>query len=188
MADVRCISIKFKYPQLFQNKTKMAIPMKSIEVDINLGDQFHEFSYFYFEDNILKIADSCSEVPDGEGVEFCKLGDAIHHIQHRGCCGRSQHIIQSDYHRLCLEVLRWAVKNRGELFPLVYRGYRSSRPDSEYKILFGSRDKEVAAFYGPTIKEYRNIRGILAKSSIAKSVKTNSWHETDDEIIFFPDL
>lgn len=148
----------------------------------------HEFSYFYFEGGTLKAVDKCSQLPDDEDLEFCKLSDAVGYVQKLGCCGMKQHSIRSEYHRLCIEVLRWAVKNTGQVFPVVFRGVRSNRAESEHMILFGTRDKAVAAFYGSTLKEYRNVRGILVRTSHVKSVKTDDWSESDDEIIFFPDL
>lgn len=151
---------------------------------------FNEFSYFYFDKGAdtkgsLKIVDKCSQVPD-EIEDFCKLDDAIALVQKLGCCGICQHQIKDEYHQLCLTVLAKAVDNIGETFPLVLRGVRSKRPDSDYKILFGTRDQQVAAFYGETIKEYHNVRGVRVKCSRAKSVKTDDWDEQDDEIIFFP--
>jgi hypothetical protein len=152
-------------------------------------ERFQEFSYFYLESgDTLKMVDACSHLPSDENLEFCKLGEAINYVQKLGCWGKSQHAVENEYHRLCLKVLRWAVKNQGQLYPIVYRGVRTDRPDSQHKILFGTRDKEVAAFYGSKIKEYFNVRGILVNSSHVKSVKNDSWNESDEEIIFFPDL
>lgn len=131
------------------------------------------------------MADKCSELPEDEDLEFCKLGDALAFVQKLGCIGASQHVITNEYHRLCLAVLRWAVDNVGETFPEVLRGVRSERSDSEHLILFGTRDRQVAEFYGSTIKTYRNVRGIKTYSC-AKSVKNNAWSELDEEIIFFP--
>ncbi|MBW4677681.1 MAG: hypothetical protein KME52_27880 [Desmonostoc geniculatum HA4340-LM1] len=142
-------------------------------------------NYFYKEGSCLHIVQGCSAVPENV-EEFCKLEDAIGHVQWLGCARQSQHVIRNEYHALVLEVLAWSIENQGELFPEIYRGVRSLRPDTEYKILFGTRDIEVAKFYGDTIKTYANIRGIKVRISTAKSVKTDSWDETDDEIIFFP--
>lgn len=145
-----------------------------------------EFNYFYFEGDTLKIVGRCSELPEDENLEFCKLDNAISYVQKLGCAGISQHSIRGEYHHLCLTVLRWAVDNLGETFPTILRGVRSERPDSDYKILFGTRDPEVAKFYGNKIKTYTNVRGLQAKAFTTKSVKSGDWGETDDEIIFFP--
>lgn len=145
----------------------------------------NEFTYFYFKDGKLERVGSLYQVPEEEGVAFCKLADAIGYVQKLGCCGMSQHKIRNEYHHLCLEVLRWYVDNFGETFPLIFRGVRNERPDSEHLILFGTRDIEVAKFYGSTIKKYTNIKG-LRTASYVKSVKTEDWSEADDEIIFFP--
>ena len=138
--------------------------------------------YFYFKNNQLKTVNACSEVPEDE--DFAKIDDAVSYVQHLGCAGFSQHKIKSEYHRLCLEVLKWAVENIGETFPEILRGSRSDRPDKDYLILFGTTDRSVAEFYGK-VRVYRNIKG-LKTASTAKSVKTGDWTYADEEIIFFP--
>lgn len=139
--------------------------------------------YFYFENGKLQVVNACSEVPE-DVDDFAKVDDAVSYVQQIGCMGFSQHKIKSEYHKLCLAVLRWAVDNLGEVFPEVLRGVRSDRPDSDYLIMFGTTDKEVAKSYG-NIKVYENIKGLRTVSTM-KSVKTGDWSATDEEIIFFP--
>lgn len=151
-----------------------------------MSSQFHEFSYFYIENDHLMMVDSCSEVPE-KIEDFCKLHEAFAYVQKIGCCGWSQHRIRNNFHHLSLTVLRWAVQNLGEAYPKVYRGTRSERPDSEHLILFGTRNLAVAKFYGNNVKVYENVRGIISLSQ-AKSVLTDDYTESDEEIIFFPDI
>jgi hypothetical protein len=144
---------------------------------------------FYLDDDeVLKVAQAVSEVPE-DVEDWTSVGDAVSYVQHLGCAGFSQHKIKSDYHKLCLAVLRWAVENIGEAFPTVLRGVRSQRSDKDSLILFGTTDREVAKFYAKDgkIKVYRNIKGLKTMSTV-KSVKTDDWADQgDEEIIFFPE-
>jgi hypothetical protein len=138
---------------------------------------------FYFNCDRLNQCSTLSEVPE-EVEDWCSVAEAISYVQSLGCQGRSQHKIQSEYHKLVLAVLRWAVENEGEMFPEVLRGVRSDRPDENSLILFGTRDAEVAQFYARNnIKTYKNIKGLLTYST-KESVK--GGFEMDEEIIFFP--
>lgn len=149
---------------------------------------YHEFCYFYIESNIVHMVVNSYELPEEDNLECCTVNEAIAFAQFLGCWNKPQHIVTTNYHRLCLTALRWAVQNDpGETFPVVYRGVRSDRPDSEYKILFGSPDPKVAQFYGK-VREYHNVRGLRANSYAAKSVVTGDYSQVDYEIIFFPDL
>jgi hypothetical protein len=144
--------------------------------------------YFYFENENLKIANFCSEVPE-DVEEFTKLSDAVSYVQHLGCAGFSQHKIRNKYHELNLLALRWAVENIGETFPELLRGVRSQRSEQESLILFGTTDREVAEFYAKdgNVKVYKNIKGLRTTSTM-KSVKTDDWADQgDEEIIFFPE-
>ena len=143
---------------------------------------------FYLDKNeVLKTAQAVSEVPE-DVEDWTSVSDAVSYVQHLGCAGFSQHKIKSDYHKLCLAVLRWAVENIGEVFPEVLRGVRSQRSDQDSLILFGTTDKKVAEFYAKDgIKVYRNIKGLRIMSTM-KSVKTDDWADQgDEEIIFFPE-
>jgi hypothetical protein len=143
-------------------------------------------SQFYFDGEILKVVQEVSEVPE-EVEDWTSLGDAIGYVQHLGCAGFSQHKIKSEYHHLCLEVLRWAVENIGETFPEVLRGVRGNRPEQDHLILFGTTDREIAKFYAKdgNIKVYKNVKGLRTVSTM-KSVKTGNWADQgDEEIIFF---
>ena len=144
-------------------------------------DWHNDFTYYYFDGNEIKSG-LLSSVPD-EVEDYAKVHEAIGFVQHIGCTGKSQHVISSDYHRLCLEVLKIAVEKYGETFPVLLRGVRSNRPDSEHKILFGTTDRQVAGFYGE-VREYRNIKGLRTNSAM-KSVKTNNMSDMDEEVIFF---
>lgn len=143
---------------------------------------------FYFDGDNLKTAQSVSEVPE-EVEDWVSIGEAVSYVQHLGCAGFSQHRIKSDYHKLCLAVLRLSVEKFGEVFPEVLRGVRSNRPEQESLILFGTTDREVANFYAKdgNIKVYKNIKGLRTNSTM-KSVKTDDWADQgDEEIIFFPE-
>jgi hypothetical protein len=145
---------------------------------------FHEFSYFWFKDGDLMITDLDEVPPD---VDFLNLYYAHRQIRLAS--------MQGNYHQnpkpstlLAIAALRWAVANHGEIFPLLYRGVRSSRPDSEYSVLFATPDIGVAKFYGDVkVKEYKNIKGIKFNSHL-KSVVTEDYDHIDVEVVFFNDI
>lgn len=140
--------------------------------------------YYYGETGNLVCAKSVSEVP--ENLDFASIGDAVRYVQKLGCCGLSQHKIRGEYHQLCLDVLRSAVEEYGEVFPAVLRGIRSERKESDSLILFGTTSREVAEFYGSKgIREYKNVLGL--KTLAARSVTTDDYSQADEEIIFFPE-
>lgn len=143
-----------------------------------------DFTYYYYgKDGELKTAPTPMSVPE-EIEDYANANDAVSLVQKLGCIGRSHHSISSEYHRLCLDVLKIAVEKHGEVFPMLLRGTRSDRPDTDHKILFGTTNKEVAQFYGE-IREYQNIRGLKTRSTM-KSVISDDLTEMDEEIIFFP--
>lgn len=150
---------------------------------MKLPAYFDDSRYFYMQGEELTCAQSCSGVPD-DVEDYARIMDAVNEVQSRGSWGLSQHKVEGSYHELCLKVLHLAVQLYGEEFPILYRGSRSKRPDSEYKIMFASPEKEVARFYGE-VKEYRNIFGLKTHSNL-KSVKSGDWSEIDIEVIFFP--
>lgn len=138
---------------------------------------------YWLEGGSLMSATKASEVPGHAWNDACTIFEAISFVQRLGCSGRSQHIVKDGYHATCLAVLKMAVERYGQDFPVLLRGTRSARPDSEHKILFGTTDRAVAEFYG-TVREYRNIRG-LRTSSMVLSVVSDDYSRTDEEIIFF---
>lgn len=141
-----------------------------------------DFTYYYFDQEELRSAPSAMSVP--EYVEdFANIHDAVGYVQKLGCLGQSQHVVKNEFHQLCLKVLKVAVNQYGETFPVLLRGTQSDRPDSDHKILFGTTNTKVAAFYGD-IREYRNVRGLRTRS-IAESVVSDGLEEMDEEIIFF---
>jgi NAD-dependent SIR2 family protein deacetylase len=140
--------------------------------------------YYYSEAGNLVYTKSVSEVP--EDLNYASNGDAVRYVQKLGCCGLSQHTIRGEYHQLCLDVLRSAVEEYGEVFPSVLRGVRSERNECDSLILFGTTSREVAEFYGSKeIREYRNVLGL--RTLAAKSVVTDDYSQVDEEIIFFPE-
>jgi hypothetical protein len=144
-----------------------------------------DFTQYYYLGGELKVASVVSEVPE-DVDDFTTINEAIFWMQKLGCIGRHVHG-DNPSNSLLLEVMRIAVEKYGQVFPLVYRGVRSNRPDAQYKILYGALDKNVAAFYG-NVKVYRNVRGLLTRS-LAKPVladETTPADEADEEIIFFP--
>lgn len=147
-------------------------------------DFANDFTNYWLEGECLKGAPA-SQVPDECFDDACKISEAVGFVQKLGCAGRSQHVVSSEYHRCCLAVLRMAVEKYGETFPVLLRGTRSSRPDAEHQILFGTTDKTVAEFYGQ-VREYRNIKGLRTRS-VALSVATDDYSQCDEEVIFFAD-
>ena len=149
-----------------------------------LARHLQDTRQFWLKDGNLQWAESPDGVPDDVWDDACTVYEAISFVQRLGCSGRSQHQIKSAYHETCLAVLKMAVQEYGETFPVLLRGTRSSRPDSEYRIKFGTTNPAVAEFYGE-IREYRNIKGLRTKSLVL-SVVTDDYSQADEEIIFFP--
>jgi hypothetical protein len=137
--------------------------------------------YFWEEAGQLKSG-SLSDVPEGD-IEYGTLQDAAGMLQKVGCCGSQVHTSDSPYVRFCLRVLEFCAARDGRVFETVYRGTRSSRPENEYRVLFGCADKDVAATYG-AVKQYSGIKGLVLPS-LAKSVLTDDYSQMDEEIIFF---
>jgi hypothetical protein len=146
--------------------------------------QHRDTRQFWLEDDALQWAKSPDGVPDEVWDDACTIYEAITFVQRLGCGRASQHQIKSAYHETCLAVLRMAVREYGENFPVLLRGVRSARPDSEHRILFGTTNPDVASFYGE-IREYRNIKGLRTRSLLL-SVVTDDYSQQDEEIIFFP--
>jgi hypothetical protein len=146
--------------------------------------QHRDTRQFWLEDDALQWAKSPDGVPDEVWDTAATIYEAITFVQRLGCGSASQHLIKSKYHETCLAVLRMAVREYGEVFPVLLRGTRSSRPDSEHRILFGTTNPDVASFYGE-IREYRNIKGLRTRSLLL-SVVTDDYSQQDEEIIFFP--
>lgn len=141
-----------------------------------------DITYYYLTDGQLK-GTTALEVPDEYFDDCCTASEAVRFVQQLGCQGRSQHIIHSKFHRCALAVLRMAVERYGEVFPRVLRGCSGNLPIEKHLILFGSLDRRVAEFYGE-VQEFKNIRGLRVNSQ-AKSVLTDDYTVSDEEIIFF---
>lgn len=142
-----------------------------------------DFTYYYYRDSQLVAAQSLSDVPE-DVEDYCKISEAVAFVQKIGCAGRSQHDIKTEYHQLCLDVLKIAVEKYGEVFPVLLRGTRSNRPEAEHKILFGTTQREVAEFYGE-VREYKYVKG-LRTASLMLSVVSGEYDQMDEEVIFFP--
>jgi hypothetical protein len=146
--------------------------------------QHRDTRHYWLENGNLQSAESPDGVPDEIWDTAATIYEAISFVQRLGCGSASQHTIKSAYHETCLAVLKMAVQTYGETFPVLLRGTRSSRPDSEYKILFGTTNPAIAEFYGE-VREYRNIKGLRTRSLLL-SVLTDDYSSQDEEIIFFP--
>jgi hypothetical protein len=152
----------------------------------------YPFTYWYrYDDTEIVEVPSLCEVPDNEEILFGNVYTLFDHFNHLGACGINPHIPNNPKNpflrttEFYLEILPLAIEKYGEIYPIIYRGIRSDRPDSDYRILFGSLDRDVAAWYG-TIRKYRNIKGLHFQSSL-KNVLTDDWeHEGDSEVIFLP--
>ena len=127
-----------------------------------------DFTYYYFDQHgNISTAFKVSEIPDSVS-NYANTGDAVSHFQKRGCIGKSLHISDSEYYDLCLYILKKATEKYGQEVS-VLREIRDNYPESAHKILFGTFDKEVAEFYGETIKTY-TVKGLII-NSLKHSVK-----------------
>lgn len=151
-----------------------------------------DFRYFFFENNIIKEASSLSLVPK-EILDYSRIMDAVDYFQLLGMMGMPIQDKQPnlpngkiyEYYDLYWEVLKIAYNQYKQTFPLLYRGYRKERPDSDYRIIYTTPSLDVAKFYGDNIKEYRNVDGLLTHGC-GKSVVTGEWNEIDDEVLLIP--
>lgn len=147
---------------------------------------FERIKDYYFFKNGSLIKDKLENIPE-DFLDYASFANAAMHFQHKGAYNPSLiHKIKDEYDRLCLAVLRHCVEHYGEIFPIVYRGVRqkSEYADNDRLILFGSRDIEVAQWYGfPTL--YYGVKGIEASSPLKGVLNEN---DADQEIIFFPDI
>jgi len=146
-----------------------------------MTDWQNDFNYYYFECGVLNSA-PLADVPE-EIEDYAKISDAVAFVQKCGAVGWSQHTPRNEYHELCLEILKVAVKLYGTKYKTLYRGVRSSRPDSDHKIMFATPSKTVAEWYGD-VKEISNIKGLAYRSTLNSVIECSS--EPDIEILFFP--
>jgi len=144
-------------------------------------DWQNDFNYYYFDSGVLNSV-PLSDVPE-EIEDYAKIGDAVAFVQKCGAVGWSQHTPRNQYHELCLEILKMAVKLYGVEHETLYRGVRSSRPDSDHKIMFASPSKTVAEWYGD-VKEISNIKGLAYRSTLNRVIEDSV--EADFEVLFFP--
>ena len=145
---------------------------------------YRENKLYFRLDGETLIQKPLSEIGDEELEAFCSIEEAVSLVQTYGCVGFCQHKIRNDYHRTALAVLKMAVELYGEVFPVLYRGTRSSRPLDEHLILFGTTDMEIASWYGEVV-EHRSVKGLRTLSTKI-SVVTEDYSRRDEEIIFFP--
>ena len=150
----------------------------------------YPFTCWYQMPNSKEIlwASSISQIPEDDNILITDVYQIHSLLQGIGCCGLSGHdnnpLITGDWSVFALKVLPLAIEKHGEIFPVVYRGISGDLPDNQHRYLFGSLDKEVAAFYGE-VQEYRNIKGLHFRSTV-KSVKTGDYDDGDSEVIFLP--
>lgn len=163
------------------------------QFDYQFDYQFEKFKIhryetcFYPDGDQIKVISSINMIPDHINT-YITIANSWSHLQKIGCIGWGQHQIVNDYHALAIAVLRWAIENGlGDTIPLVYRGVRDDFPDNRHLVIFGSPDLEVAKFYGDTIKEYHNVKGIKYIAACSPSVVTGDYDQIDEEVIFFPD-
>lgn len=152
---------------------------------------FNDFNYFYLdENNVIIEVDSVSKVPEGDDIKYGRIMDAVAYFQQLGMARQpiqfklDTHLYE-DYD-FYYEILKIGYKRYGQKFDVLYRGCNSDRPDSGYKIIYTSDNRDVASFYG-TVKEYRNVMGFLTHGN-GTSVVSGDYDQIDNEIIVIPNL
>lgn len=141
-----------------------------------------DFTYWYFDS-----AGNLIESPDLSGVpehieDYVKISEAIAFFNQCGFVGRSTHNPQTEFHKLCLEVVKIAVHKYGESIK-AYRGSQSEAlPIKDHKILYGATSYDVAAWYGP-VSEF-NVKGLRTHSRSASVLSPDDLNSCDEEIIF----
>lgn len=147
-------------------------------------DWQNDFTYWYREGGNLIEAASLSAVP--ESIEhFAKIWEAVRFFEKCGCMGRSAHAVSSEYHALCLEVIKIAISRYGEEV-LVFRGsQRESLPLEDHKILYGATDERVAVWYGP-VSQFK-VRGLRTNGVSASVLSPDDLSTSDEAFIFTPD-
>jgi hypothetical protein len=159
---------------------------------------WNDFTQYFFDgDGELKSAPSVGEVP--QDVEnFANIGEALSSLQSRGCWGLSNQLdiepkTQRDRQRLealqlDIAIVKIAIEKYGEILPVIYRGRNPEMtlPIAKHKVLFGSPNRAIAAWYGEVI-EYRNVKALRYYSKKVSVVDPDNADAMDEEVVFFPE-
>lgn len=144
-----------------------------------------------------QIANDLTGVPQSVHG-YCTIAQAISAAQKRGTVGQTLHQPckrpdDEEYRQAILAALRWGVEEYGQVVPMLFRGVRTSRPDSKHLVLFGTPTRAVAEWYAAPngcIREYPNVRALVYRSTLRSVLREGHWDddgEGDIEAIFFPE-
>jgi hypothetical protein len=142
-----------------------------------------DFTYFYYMGDRLMSAASMSGVPDEIEV-FVRICDAVSFFPGLSLVGKSAHEVTSEYHQLCLDVLKLAVCRHGEAIE-IFRGSNSNWALDDHKILYGATDASVAAHYGK-VGSFR-VLGLRTLSPSRSVLCPEDQYSADEEVVFFPE-
>lgn len=159
--------------------------MNTAAIANHLKDWQKDFSYWYFDlTGSLIECHSLSDVPE-EVEDYAKISDAVAFFNKCGCVRRSAHNPQTEFHKLCLEVVKIAIDRYGEIVK-VYRGSQlETLPIEDHKILYGATSYDVAAWYG--IVSRLEVKGLRTHSMCVSVLSPDDPTSYDEEIIFLPE-
>lgn len=156
-----------------------------------------DFTQYYFRNGELKSAPSVADVP--EDVEnFANIHEALSALQSRGCWGLSNQLDiepknQRDRQRLealhlDIAIIKIAIEKYGEILPVIYRGRNPEMtlPIAKHKVLFGSPNRAIAAWYGE-VTEYQNVKALRYYSKKVSVIDPDNADAMDEEVVFFPE-
>ena len=158
---------------------------------------WNDFTQYYFQDGELKSASSVADVPEHID-DFASISSALGSFQDRGCWGLSNQLdiepkTQRDRQRiealkLDIVIVKIAVEKYGEILPVIYRGRNAEMtlPIAKHKVLFGSPDRAIAAWYGE-VTEYHNVRALRYYSKKVSVIDPDNADAMDEEVVFFPE-
>ena len=157
---------------------------------------WNDFTQYYFQNGELKSAPSVADVPE-DIDNFANIHEALSSLQSRGCWGLSNQLdiepkTRRDRQRvealnLDIAIIKIAIEKYGETLT-VYRGRKPEMalPIAKHKVLFGSPNRAIAAWYGE-VTEYRNVKALRYYSKKVSVIDPDNADAMDEEVIFFPE-
>ena len=157
---------------------------------------WNDFTQYYFQDGELKSASSVADVPE-DVDNFASIHSALGSLQDRGCWGLSNQDIEPKTKRdrqrlealqLDIAIIKIAIEKYGEILPVIYRGRNPEMtlPIAKHKVLFGSPNRAIAAWYGE-VAEYHNVKALRYYSKKVSVIDPDNVDAMDEEVVFFPE-
>lgn len=139
----------------------------------------NDFRYFYFVGEEL-VAAPLKDVPM-DVQDYWTISEAVRQLAHAGCCGMSFNKFDARPSiRLAAAVVKVAIEEYGEMFPVLYRGLRDGSETSDRVVKYAATSRPVAEFYGRVV-QLENVKGLRTRSMADSVVGDPSG---DEEVIY----